>query len=55
MKNRLIRLSTESTFAPLTSVGASLRQPLGPDHFNVKVSYHDSRDNRDASDPLTPF
>ena len=44
----------EATFAPLTSIGASLRQPMGPGLFNVEMSYYDSRDDRDGSDPLTP-
>jgi len=44
----------EPTFAPLSSVGASLRQPLGGGLFNTEVAYYDSRDDRAGSDPLLP-
>jgi hypothetical protein len=44
----------EATFAPLSSIGASLRQPLGGGLFNTEVAYYDSRDDRDGSDPLLP-
>lgn len=44
----------EPTFAPLSSIGASLRQPAGPGIFNLEMSYYDSRDDRSGSDPLTP-
>ena len=44
----------EATFAPLTSLGASLRQPLGKGVFNVEASYYASRDDRSGSDPLVP-
>jgi hypothetical protein len=44
----------EPTFAPLTAVGASLRQPLGPGLLNVEGSYYRSRDDRDGSDPFVP-
>ena len=44
----------EPTFAPMSSLGASLRQPLGPGLFNVETSYYLSRDDRSGSDPLLP-
>jgi hypothetical protein len=46
--------SFEATFAPMTSIGASLRQPLGPGLFNTELTYYDSRDDRDGSNPLIP-
>ncbi len=46
--------SLEPTFAAMTSLGASLRQPLGPGLLNVEMSYYISRDDRDGSDPLVP-
>jgi len=46
--------SLEPTFAPMSSLGASLRQPLGPGLFNVEVSYYLSRDDREGNDPLLP-
>lgn len=44
----------EPTFAPLGAYGASLRRPLGPGLFNTEVSYYDSRDDRNGTDPLLP-
>ncbi len=44
----------QPTFAPLTSLGASLRQPLGKGLFNAEVSYYASRDDRSGTDPLVP-
>ena len=44
----------EPTFAPLTSLGASLRQPLGPGLLNIEMSYYLSRDDRSGADPLVP-
>ena len=32
--------SLQPTFAPLTSLGASLRQPVGPGLFNAEIAYH---------------
>ncbi len=46
--------SLESTFAPLTSVGASLRQPLGRGLFNIETSYYLSRDDSNGSNTLVP-
>jgi hypothetical protein len=46
--------SLEPTFAPLTSLGASLRRPLGPGLFNLEMSYHLSRDDRSGTNPLVP-
>ena len=44
----------EPTFAPMSSIGASLRQPLGPGLFNVELSYYLSSDDRDGTDPFIP-
>jgi hypothetical protein len=44
----------EPAFAPLTTAGASLRQPLGPGLLNLEGVYYWSRDDRDGSDPLVP-
>lgn len=38
-------------FAPLTSLGASLRRPAGPGLLNLETSWYVSRDDRDGSDP----
>jgi hypothetical protein len=46
--------SLESTFAPLASLGASLRRPVGPGLLNAEVSYYASSDDRDGNDPLLP-
>jgi hypothetical protein len=46
--------SLQPTFAPLTSLGASLRQPAGPGLFNVEVSYYLSNDDRDGNNPKIP-
>jgi len=39
------------TFAPMTSVGGSVRRTLGPGLFNVEASYYYSRDDEDGTDP----
>ena len=44
----------QPTFAPLTSLGASLRQPLGGGLFNAEVSWYISNDDRDGDNPLIP-
>lgn len=44
----------QPTFAPLQSLGASLRQPAGPGMLSLEFSYYDSRDNRDGENPLLP-
>jgi len=44
----------DATFAPLTALGASLRQPLGPGLFNAEFAYYASRDDRSGSDPFVP-
>lgn len=44
----------EPEFAPLTSLGASLRRPLGPGIFNAELSYYLSLDDRSGDDPLVP-
>lgn len=44
----------EPTFAPLTSIGASLRRPLSSGLFNVEAVYYASRDDRRGDDPLVP-
>ena len=46
--------SLQPTFAPLTSLGASLRQPLGAGLFNAEVSWYISNDDRDGDNPLIP-
>jgi len=46
--------SLQPTFAPLTSIGASLRQPAGPGLLNAEVSYYISNDDRDGNNPLIP-
>jgi hypothetical protein len=51
---RALTESLEPTFAPLTSLGASLRRPAGPGLLNAEISYYASRDDRDGSDPLMP-
>jgi len=44
----------QPTFAPMTSLGASLRQPLGRGIFNAEASWYISNDDRDGDDPLIP-
>ncbi len=44
----------QPVFAPLSSIGASLRQPLGRGLFNAEMVYYDSRDDGNGSDPLLP-
>jgi hypothetical protein len=44
----------QPTFAPMTALGASVRQPAGPGLINAEFSYYDSRDDRDGSDPFVP-
>ncbi|MDH4046995.1 MAG: hypothetical protein OEW68_07830 [Gammaproteobacteria bacterium] len=44
----------QATFAPMNSLGASLRQPAGPGLLNAEISYYDSRDDRNGSDPRIP-
>jgi len=46
--------SLEPTFAPLSAVGASLRQPAGGGILNAEFSYYLSRDDADGDDPLVP-
>ena len=46
--------SLQPTFAPLTSLGASLRQPVGPGLFNAEIAYYISNDDRDGNNPLIP-
>ena len=41
-------------FAPMTSVGASIRRPMGPGLINLETSYYASRDDRDGDDPSIP-
>jgi hypothetical protein len=42
------------TFPRLNVLGASLRRPLGKGLFNAEFAIHDSRSDRDGSDPLVP-
>jgi hypothetical protein len=44
----------QPTFSPMSSLGASLRQPLGPGLFNLEASWYLSRDDRNGTDPLVP-
>ena len=44
----------QPTFAPLSSIGASLRQPLGQGLFNAEFVYYDSRDDDNGTDPMLP-
>ncbi|MEO1244539.1 MAG: hypothetical protein AAFX56_02550 [Pseudomonadota bacterium] len=44
----------EPTFAALTAIGASLRQPAGPGLVNFETAYYWSRDDKDGTDPLLP-
>ena len=46
--------SLQPTFAAMTSLGASLRQPLGRGLFNAEVSWYISNDDRDGDNPLIP-
>ncbi len=41
-------------FAPMSALGASLRQPLGSGLINAEFSYYDSRDDSRGTDPLVP-
>ena len=43
-----------ATFAPLTSLGASLRQPLRGGIVNLEAAYYWSRDDSSGRDPLIP-
>ncbi|MGI9344562.1 MAG: hypothetical protein ACR2QV_17165 [Gammaproteobacteria bacterium] len=40
------------SFAPMTSIGVSLRRSLGPGLFNLEGSYYISRDDGSGTDPL---
>ena len=40
------------TFAPLSSLGGSVRRTLGSGLWNVEVSYYFSRDDSDGSNPV---
>lgn len=44
----------EPTFAPLTSLGASMRRPLMNGLFNVEAAWYASKDDRDGTNPLVP-
>ncbi len=44
----------QPTFAPMTSLGASLRQPMGAGLFNAEVSWYFSSDDRSGDNPLIP-
>ena len=44
----------QSTFAPLSSFGASLRRPAGPGLFNAEAAWYVSRNDRSGADPLVP-
>ncbi|MBN7821388.1 hypothetical protein J0A65_16055 [Bowmanella sp. Y57] len=42
------------TFSRLRVVGASIRQTLGAGLFNAELAYHDSRQDKDGSNPTVP-
>lgn len=42
------------TFAAMTAIGASVRQPAGQGLFNAEFSFYVSRDDRSGTDPLLP-
>lgn len=44
----------QPTFAAMNALGASLRQPLGSGLLSTEISYYDSSDDRDGTDPLLP-
>lgn len=44
----------QPSFAPMTSLGASLRRPVGPGLINFETSYYASRDDRDGNDASIP-
>ena len=44
----------QPTFAPLTSIGASVRRPLGSGLLNAETVYYVSRDDRSGDDPRKP-
>lgn len=46
--------SLQPTFAPLTSLGASLRRPAMSGLLNIETAMYMSRDDRSGSDPLVP-
>ena len=46
--------SLQPTFAPMTSIGASVRQALGRGLINIETSLYLSRDDRNGSNPLIP-
>lgn len=46
--------SLQATFAPMSSIGASFRRPLGPGLLNTEMSYYSSRDDGPGVDPLLP-
>lgn len=46
--------SLEATFAPLASLGASLRLPIASGLFNAEASWYASTDDRSGTNPLVP-
>ena len=46
--------SLQPTFAPLNAFGASIRRPAGKGLFNAEVSWYQSKDDRDGTNPLIP-
>ena len=49
-----VNAAGELTFAPLTSMGASLRQPMGIGLLNLELSYYHSLDDRSGAEPSIP-
>lgn len=41
-----------ATYAPMSSIGGSLRRAVGPGLLNLETSYYDSRDDKDGTNPL---
>ncbi len=44
----------QATFAQLSSIGASVRKPLGRGLFNAETVYYASRDDRSGNNPSVP-
>ncbi len=46
--------SSQSRFAPLTSLGGSLRRPALSGIWNIEIAYHASRNDRQGNNPNVP-
>lgn len=49
-----LTVDLKPTFAQMTALGASLRQPAGPGLLNLEFSLYASRDDSKGNDPLLP-